>query len=175
MNPMSNKTPEERRAIAAKGFETRRKNRLANEAARQEAIKYAGGLREQIDSLEKKLASLQRLEKLNAVSATIHEMALLRENEIARYSLPWKKSSGVYFLLEGNEIVYVGQSTHVYSRIAQHNDKTFDRYAFIPCPPDKLDRLESLYIHYLRPRLNGNTSNGGKLAQLSFAELIGLV
>lgn len=175
MNPMQNKTPEERKAIAAKAHATRRARREAEEAARQDAMKYAGGLRQQIDELETRLASLKRMETMNTVSAAVTAKALLREDEIARMALPWAKASGVYFLLDGDEVVYVGQAVNVYARIGQHTDKRFDRYAFVPCPVDSLDRLESLYIHCLRPRLNGNQRNDAKCAPIALDALIGMV
>lgn len=154
MNPMQNKTPEERQAIAAKGKATLRARRDAERVERQDALKYAGGLREQIAQLERKLGALQRTEALSAVSVALTGKALLRHDEIAKAALQWANVSGVYFLLEGDEVVYVGQSTNVYTRIGQHRDKRFDRYAFVPCAVDALDKLESLYIHFLRPRLN---------------------
>ena len=175
MNPMQNKTPEERKAIAAKANATRRARREAEEAARQDALKYAGGLRRQIAELEERLAALQRMETMNSVSAAVAGTALRREDERAQAALPWAKASGVYFLLEGNEVVYVGQAVNVYSRIGQHTDKRFDRYAFVPCAVDSLDRLESLYIHCLRPRLNGNQRNDAKCAPIALSALIGMV
>lgn len=175
MNPMQNKTPEERKAIAAKAHATRRARREAEEAARQDAIKYAGGLRQQIDELEARLAALQRMETMNAVSAAVTAKSLLREDEMALVALPWAKASGVYFLLDGDEVVYVGQSVNVYSRIGQHTDKRFDRYAFVPCPVDALNKLESLYIHCLRPRLNGDQRNDAKCAPIALDALIGMV
>lgn len=175
MNPMQNKTPEERKAIAAKAQATRRARREAEESGRQEALKYAGVMWQQIAELEERLDALQRMETMNAVSAAVTGKALLRHDEIAQAALPWAKAIGVYFLLDGDEVVYVGQSVSVYSRILQHTDKLFDRYAFVPCAVDALDRLESLYIHFLRPRLNGNQRNGVKCAPIALDTLIGMV
>lgn len=175
MNPMQNKTPEERKAIAAKAHATRRARRDAEDAARQDALKYAGGLRRQIAELEERLAALQRMETMNSVSAAVTGSALLREDEIAKAALPWAKASGVYFLLDGDEVVYVGQAVNVYSRIGQHTGKRFDRYAFVPCAVDALDRLESLYIHCLRPRLNGVQANGANCAPINLTALLGMV
>lgn len=174
MNPMENKTPEERKAIAAKGHATRRARLEAEEASRQDALKYAGGLRMKIADLEERLAALQRMETMNTISAALHGKALLREDEIAKAALPWAKASGVYFLLDGDEVVYVGQAVNVYSRIGQHTDKRFDRYAFVPCAAEGLDRLESLYIHCLRPRLNGNQGKDAKHAPISLDALLGM-
>lgn len=175
MNPMQNKTPEERKAIAAKGHATARARREAEESARQDALKYAGGLREKIVALELKLAAMERMDVMSAVSAAVTGKVMLRAEEIAEASLPWANASGVYFLLDGDEVVYVGQSVNVYSRIGQHTGKRFDRYAFVPCPIDALDRLESLYIHCLRPRLNGMQTNGANCAPITLTALLGMV
>lgn len=174
VNPMQNKTPEERKAISAKGHATRRARRESIEAARQDVLKYAGGLRQQIAQLEERLAALQRMETMSAASAALTGKALLSEDEIAQAALPYAKASGVYFLLDGNDVVYVGQAVNVYSRIGQHTDKRFDRYAFVPCSVDALDRLESLYIHCLRPILNGNHRNNAKCAPIALDALIGM-
>ena len=174
INPMQNKTLEERRAIAAKAHATRRARIDAERAAKHESLKCAGELRQQIAELEDRLQALQRMEAMGAVSANLTAKMLLSAEEIARGALPWTRSCGVYFLLEGDEVVYVGQSVHVYSRIGQHTDKRFDRYAFVPCAAEKLDILESLYIHCLRPKLNGNQNNNAKCAPISLNDLIGL-
>ena len=169
-----NKTPEQRKASAAKGVATRKANREATAAARLAAYQRVAGLRDQIEALEQKLASLERLEKMSAVSATLTGKALLRPDAIAKAAIPWKRSPGVYFLLDQDEIVYVGQSVNVYARIAQHQDKKFDRYAFISCSVDALDKLESIYIHYLRPKLNGDQTEDAKAAPISFDVLLGI-
>ena len=78
MNPMQNKTPEERKAIAAKAHATRRARRDAEDAARQDALKYAGGLHRQIAELEERLDALQRMETMHSVSAAVVGSALLR-------------------------------------------------------------------------------------------------
>lgn len=171
-NPMQNKSPEERQVIAAKGVATRRANIEAREKARQEAIIYANGLREQIEELESRLSSLQRIEAMTVLSSTLTGKVLLREEEIAKAAAPWNKACGVYFLLDGEEVVYIGQSVSIYSRIAQHQDKNFDRFAFVPCRPNELDVLESLYIHCLRPRMNGDQRDGAKLAPVSLPLLL---
>ena len=173
MNQMQNKTPEERRSIAAKGHATRRARLDAVATERHAAEVYAGGLREKIAQLETRLAELQRVEAASEVAAALTGKALLCVEEIAARARPWPPDAGVYFLLDGEEVVYVGQAVNVHARISQHRDKSFSRYAFVPCPRECLDKLESLYIHCLRPRLNGNQRDGAKLAPLSLAEIVG--
>jgi hypothetical protein len=66
---------------------------------------------------------------------------------------------GVYFLLHRDEVVYVGQSTNVFGRVAAHTgdiSKAFDGAAYLPLPVSVLDSVEGALIRLLRPRLNGN-------------------
>ena len=174
MNPMQNKTPEERQAIAAKAVATRKANIAAKKAAKLDAIRYADGLREEIANLEEKLSSLRRTEEFGTICAALTGKWMLTQEEIAQSASPWESPSGVYFLLSGNEVIYVGQAANVYARIGQHKDKQFDRYAFVSCPTGALDVLESLYIHCLRPKLNGNHPAGGKVAPILLEALVGL-
>lgn len=172
--PMKNKTEEERRAMTAKSVATRKANRDASNAAMQRAHIHADTLRDQIKRLELRLESLQRAEALNTVSAALTGKTLLRADEIVKAALPWESQSGVYFLIRGGEVVYVGQSVNVHARISQHKDKKFDRYAFVPCDADSLDVLESLYIHCLRPGLNGCNHNGAKFVPIPLDDLVSL-
>jgi excinuclease UvrABC nuclease subunit len=83
--------------------------------------------------------------------------------------------SGIYFLCVQNEVVYVGQSTTVVSRIAghlamgkQHRDyKEFDptRIFFVPCQPDKLNETEMYWIQTLMPRYNKRGKPKDKCAE----------
>ena len=172
-NPMQNKTTEERKAIAAKGAATRRANIEANRLAKQAAIARADKLQMKIAELEKRLGALQRFEAMSLASAKLTGTALLREEEIVELSLPWSNASGVYFLINGGRVVYAGQAVNVYSRIGQHTDKKFSHYAFVSCPIDALNKLESLYIHCLRPALNGDLVNGAKCAPIRLTDLFG--
>lgn len=178
MNPMQMKTPEERRAIAAKSHATQRRNREEEVARRRDALTYAGGLREEILELERTVGELRRADSMRALSAQLTGKTLLREKEIIESALPWERAIGVYFLIKDGEVVYVGQSTNIYARITQHwsdvyGGKEFDSYAYVLCDRGVLDRLESLYIHCLQPRFNGQQNNGAKCAPLTLEKLIG--
>jgi hypothetical protein len=63
---------------------------------------------------------------------------------------------GVYFLIFADEVVYVGKSVELHSRVTMHHArwKQFDSYTYIPCAPESLDALERHYIRELQPRLN---------------------
>jgi hypothetical protein len=71
--------------------------------------------------------------------------------------VPVQYPSGVYFLIAGPDVVYVGQAVNVYARIAQHMrdpGKMFDRALYMVVPESDLDGVEMSFIRALRPRLN---------------------
>ena len=85
---------------------------------------------------------------------------------------------GVYFLVRRGKVEYVGQSINVNARIATHiqSGKTFDEWCYIPCSPQNLNLIESLYIHALKPPGNGyfkGTSH--PVAPMSIAEIYSLL
>lgn len=66
---------------------------------------------------------------------------------------------GVYFLCDGGEVVYVGQSTSVVNRVVTHavqGLKVFDKNSvlYLPCPAEQLDAVEARFIDLLRPKYN---------------------
>jgi hypothetical protein len=169
------RTAEQKLASAAKGIATRRAGIAAREAHREDMLRRSDKLWVQIAALEARIETLQRAEIMSSISAAITGKRLLRCDEIVSASQPWLNVSGVYFLIAGTEVVYVGQSVGVFARIQSHTQyKNFDRFAFVPCAIDALDKLESLYIHLLEPRLNGNQHNGAKCAPITLDELLGL-
>jgi hypothetical protein len=64
--------------------------------------------------------------------------------------------SGIYFLIHEGEVIYVGQSHNVASRIIGHKNKTFDRAFVLPCPPSKMNETEAAFIGIFKPKLNMN-------------------
>jgi len=175
MTPMQLKTPEERKAIAKKAHATRKANKEKREAEEREARYYRADLYEEIRALEGKIEYLNFSYKMSQISGALTNKSLLSAEEIVKHALPWEKATGVYFLVQNGEVVYVGQSVHIYSRIAQHQDKTFDHYAFVPCDAEVLDKLESLYIHVLKPKLNGNLNDQQKSAPIRLDALLTMV
>ena len=62
---------------------------------------------------------------------------------------------GVYFLIQDDEVIYVGQSVNVPSQIFQHKlDKAFNRVLYLPVPESDLGTVERAFIKALEPRLN---------------------
>ena len=173
MNWMQSRTPEERKAIAAKSVATRQKNIREREAQRLADIERRDSLKCDIKELEDRLNGLKKLELVNKTALTLTNKTLLSEADIVNAANTWESAVGVYFLISGNKVVYVGQSTNVYARISQHHDKVFESFAFLPCEQKILDSLESLYIHILRPALNGTYVHGIKHAPISLGKLLG--
>lgn len=172
MNNLATKSPEERKAIAAKSVATRRKNIAIRKAEELEEKSKVGHLKKEIDALESQLKKLKLTIALNEVTKSIKINHLLNETEIAKNSTSWSVTCGIYFLLKKGRVVYVGQSVNVFGRIAQHsNSKNFDSIAWVACEKSNLDKLESLYIHTLRPPLNGVMANGANVAPLSLRQL----
>jgi len=61
----------------------------------------------------------------------------------------------VYFLLDGIEIVYVGQSVNVSARTVQHTQhKDFNKVLYMPTVKENLDKVERFFIERLQPKYN---------------------
>lgn len=78
-----------------------------------------------------------------------------------------RTAGGVYLLIDGNEVVYVGQSDNVYARIGWHASNVsprdgyplpadFERALFIRTAAKDRDAYEGALIRSLRPRFNRN-------------------
>lgn len=95
-------------------------------------------------------------------------MLLKTEKEIVEGKMPLESLSGVYFLIDDqDEVVYVGQSVNVFSRIAAHaQTKDFRCVSYIPCSLSQLDALESHYINKFKPKLNARHKNGDVIAPI---------
>lgn len=164
-------TPEQRKAAAQKGKETRRRNLLAKRERQHQLELQRDTLYQEVRQLEEKLFSLRgNLEIFEAI-ASLSPSTLLREEEIIQqaqqYEIP-----GIYFLIQNKKVMYVGQSVSVLRRIGNHFDKKFDSFAFVPCDKKVLDKLETLYIHLLRPPLNGEYSSGVKRSPFNLMEVL---
>lgn len=64
---------------------------------------------------------------------------------------------GVYFLLDQETIVYVGQSLNVMARLSDHRregQKQFNRIFVVECKIGELTHLEALYIDKFKPIYN---------------------
>lgn len=78
-----------------------------------------------------------------------------------RKSVSDMKSYHVYALWDKGEIVYIGKSENVYSRINHHTkNKVFDEYSLIECETEgKMGLLESNLIISINPKYNKTVGN----------------
>lgn len=125
------------------------------------------------------MAKSQSKTKTKTTSTAIAELELanlLSQDYIRSSSLcAYTPECGVYFLLQGEEIVYVGKSTDIRVRVKVHLDqrgtpggKDFDRYQVSICDRSCIDLLESLLILEHQPALNKDIGGGhGKIISLS--------
>lgn len=70
---------------------------------------------------------------------------------------PCDNNEYIYFLFDGEELVYVGQTTNIYQRIGVHmKKKTFDSFSKIKVDlsQKELDLLETHYILNFKPKYN---------------------
>ena len=123
--------------------------------------------------LEKEIGVTKHRIEADILSQAISGATLLDERDIVAGMISDFQCSGVYFLIKGHRVVYVGQATNVFRRVSDHaGAKDFDGFTFISCKPESLNAIESLYIHYLKPQLNGRLPNGrGFYAPLRLDEL----
>jgi len=66
---------------------------------------------------------------------------------------------GVYFLLDEDEIVYIGQSTNIYRRLSSHlslKKFKFTKFAYLEFPINLLSNEEVKYIKKFKPKYNTN-------------------
>lgn len=81
--------------------------------------------------------------------------SMMTKEEIIAASQPYRQRSGVYFLINKGEIVYVGKSTGIDGRINAHiSDKEFDRIFVYECVDPEMSETESYYIRKFTPRYN---------------------
>lgn len=76
----------------------------------------------------------------------------------------------IYFLVSENQIVYVGQSTNLFSRLMSHRaDKKFDRVLFFKYPREGLTEVENAFIRFLKPKYN--VSQNAECGEIHFTVL----
>jgi hypothetical protein len=137
-------------------------NKLTRRSRKMPPREYES-LKAQIESSEQTIANLREI-----INTQIEELReLLRMSRLSQCLI------GVYFLIRNKEIVYVGQSTSIYARVAAHHaDKEFTHFSYIKCPSSHLRSLEALYIAKFSPILNGKNSLSSSTAAIEYQSLI---
>lgn len=62
--------------------------------------------------------------------------------------------TGIYFLLKGKKLVYIGETMDFPNRVSQHKDKVFDNVRFIECESPASYFYEQRLIKYFKPKYN---------------------
>jgi hypothetical protein len=90
---------------------------------------------------------------------SIDSRGLFTAEHIAKKAMVFDRICGVYFLLKDDEIVYIGQSISVLTRLGEHKrdiTKEFNRVYVIECPVGSLSRFEAMYIDKFKPKHNAS-------------------
>jgi hypothetical protein len=77
--------------------------------------------------------------------------------------------SGIYFLFQGTELMYVGRAVNVARRVLEHSTdkgKVFDRASFIPTPSASLAISERRFLDVYRPPLNNDPATSAMKRRL---------
>lgn len=150
------------------GFEIKSSSIKKSKALTIELTREQINLKNEIRELRKIRSELLQGNKfmlgdLSDISPSIHHDSfnLVPQSEIIQRAKSYGDACGVYFLISSDEIIYIGQSVNIASRISGHRDKDFDSVAFVTCKKQELDILESLYIIAYRPKLNGYAGGNG--------------
>ena len=102
------------------------------------------------------------ISKFYSFSAGIKKPKVI-PNELIKHSeelveFPMCTPSCVYFLLDNIEIVYIGQSINLATRISQHMlVKDFNKVLYLPVPQENLLSVERFFIEHLTPKYNNET------------------
>lgn len=102
-----------------------------------------------------------------------HEWFMLLGHRFARplrmepftVNLSGEKRPGVYFLVDGNEIVYVGLSADCDSRVCYHKCNPRGQWQsayWFSCCPEDAKVIEAAWIECLQPRDNSMNTGGTK-------------
>lgn len=115
--------------------------------------------------LERERDNFRRLHAVAAVSAPAPHWrdvpAKLRPAILHLREVTFVRTKpSVYFLLDGEEVVYVGQTVHLAARVQAHQARfQFDRVLYVHVSREEdLDAVEATFIKALKPK--GNRSGG---------------
>lgn len=87
----------------------------------------------------------------------------MKFNETNSINIPLRNNALIYFLINDDEVVYVGQTKNSLSRPFSHRDKKYNRLEIIECTENELDCLENKYILKYQPKYNTRINDGYKI------------
>lgn len=75
-------------------------------------------------------------------------------SEKSYFSFPALPNNFIYFLIDGDEVVYIGKTTQGVFRPLSHKDKKYDKIEIVLVPNGTLDQKEGEYINKYLPKYN---------------------
>ena len=124
------------------------------------------------------LGRLTRREDLNSRLIEDVRETLMGNKQVHVAPAAMLIATGVYFLFDDDEIVYVGKSVNILSRVTTHineGQKVFNKVRYIKYDRDFLDDIEMLYIKLLKPKYNGTYkhANDGRITEFTIPDRLG--
>lgn len=78
--------------------------------------------------------------------------------DVLSWAEPWEPVAGLYFLIDGDEVVYVGRSQDVHKRVGEHGAQgkiEFDKVAVVEVTDEEhLTWMERNFLDWLQPKHN---------------------
>ncbi len=96
--------------------------------------------------------SLKRNLESEIYTPELKDIALC-EKYPSNHSLP-QSLKGIYFLYHNDELIYIGKSTCIKSRLKSHINKFFNFFSYVEIPQGQLSSYERAYINKFLPGLN---------------------
>lgn len=92
------------------------------------------------------------------VDSTENALSLIKEMKLHLHSHAHIKGH-IYFLFDGDEIVYIGRTTYGIDRVYRHcteagGYKQFDSVTMLECELREMEEIEKSWIKRLKPRYN---------------------
>ncbi len=130
--------------------------RLLNSLTEEAADRIIQSLSSEIESYaELKAARDRRTLQRNHNQIQVPHTQLRNLTELIEKRKLYETSCGVYFLFEGDEIIYIGQSHNIFRRLEEHQKRFFfSHFSYILTTEEDLIQLEVSYLNVFRPRLN---------------------
>ena len=80
---------------------------------------------------------------------------------------------GIYFLFDGSNLVYIGQSENIFKRVPIHLEtKKFDNWNYIEFVEDDLNILEAEFILKYKPKYNKSIPKNNRWVSQSLIKKI---
>lgn len=156
---LANRMP---RAIAAESM------RLRKELNERTKKRIRAAVHKAVDKAIRRIAPPPPIEPIQALAPArvdnLSALPTIKFTEADRVGQP--RISGIYWLLDGGHVNYVGQSVDLHSRVRSHRRSPiceWDHAAIAECPAEAMNDLEAIAIAIFAPRHNLSGGTHGHL------------